>query len=137
MKKVMFLGVVAALLVCTAAFAQQNQVFDLEGDAAAFETIGTTTSSIGFTAAYLNNTGVKNSNGTWGLPKAVLISVETAAIRFTVDGTTPTVTSGTAAGHLMNSGDSYVIRGYRNIEKFRCINAVGSSGAVVKVTYFY
>ena len=69
-------------------------------------------------------------------PKAALITVETAAINFTLDGTLPTATSGTNYGHKMDAGQSYVIRGYKNIRKFKCINAVASNGAIVKYTLF-
>lgn len=113
---------------------QYSQVFDNEGEAAGFETISTTTASIGFTSSKVCVTA---SDGGKVCAKAALISVETAAIRFTLDGTTPTVTAGTGAGHLMDSGDSYVVRGFGNLQRFRCINAVGSSGAAVKVTYFF
>jgi hypothetical protein len=103
-----------------------------DGEARGFETIGTTTSSIGFTSTYYNYSSAGN------LPmKAALITCETADVRFTLDGTTPTVTSGTGAGHLLGSGQNYVVRGYENCRNFRCINAVGSSGATLKCTYFY
>jgi len=70
-------------------------------------------------------------------PKAALITVEDFGLNFTLDGTTPTVTAGTSAGHLMASGTSYVIRGYSNIKKFRCINAVNASGVITKYSMFY
>lgn len=103
--------------------------FAHDGEAKAYESIATT-ASIGFTSTYY-------SYG--NLPcKAALITVETADIRFTLDGTTPVVTAtGGGVGHLMVSGQSYVVRGWENIRQFRCINAVGSSGAVVRATFFY
>ena len=71
-------------------------------------------------------------------PFAALITVETAGINFTVDGSTPTVTSATSnTGHYMESGQSYVLKNITEIKKFKCINAVASSGAVIKVTYYY
>lgn len=69
--------------------------------------------------------------------KRAVLSVETAAINFTVDGTTPTVTSGTHQGHLLNTGDVLTLNSIDEIKKFRCINAVASNGAVVKVTYSF
>ena len=106
--------------------------FAHDGQARGFETLATTV-AIGFTSTYHDL--VKGSNS---FPiRAALITVETADIRFTLDGTTPTVTSGTAAGHIMSGGQSYVVRGYENCKNFRCINAVGSSGAGVKCTFFY
>lgn len=78
------------------------------------------------------------SNKVAGLkPKAALITVETAPIKFTLDGTNPTATAGTNFGHQMDAGQSYVVRGWSNIRKFRCINAVASNGAIVKYSLFY
>jgi len=69
--------------------------------------------------------------------KRAVITVETAAINFCVDGTTPTITSGTYGGHMLNVGDVLTLNDISEIRKFRCINAVASSGAVVKVTYSF
>lgn len=70
-------------------------------------------------------------------PKAALITVKTAAIQFTLSGVTPTVIGGTCHGHQMDAGQSYVIRGYSNIRKFKCINAVASNGAVLNYSLFF
>ena len=70
-------------------------------------------------------------------PKAALITVEDYGLNFTLDGTTPTVTAGTNAGHTMAAGQSYVVRGYHNIKKFQCINAVNASGAIAKYSLFF
>lgn len=70
-------------------------------------------------------------------PKAALITVEDFGLNFTLDGTIPTVTAGTNAGHTMAAGTSYVVRGYSNIKKFQCINAVNASGAIAKYSLFY
>ena len=70
-------------------------------------------------------------------PKAALISVKTAAIQFTLSGVTPTVIGGTNHGHQMDAGQSYVIRGYSNIRKFKCINAVNANGAIVEYSLFF
>jgi hypothetical protein len=69
--------------------------------------------------------------------KRAVISVETAAINFCVDGSTPTVTSGTHQGHLLQVGDVLTLNDITEIMMFRCINAVASNGAVVKVTYAF
>jgi hypothetical protein len=68
--------------------------------------------------------------------KAALITVETANINFTLDGTSPTVTSGTNVGHTLVAGDSILIKGAVNIAAFKMIDNAGST-AVVKVTYFF
>jgi hypothetical protein len=70
-------------------------------------------------------------------PKAALITAETAAINFTIDGTAPTAAAGTNHGHQMGVGQSYVVRGYHNIKKFQCINSVNGNNAVVKYSLFF
>jgi predicted tellurium resistance membrane protein TerC len=96
--------------------------FQHDGEARGYESIATTV-AIGFTSTFYNYSSVS------GMPmKAALITVETADIRFTLDSTTPTTTASSAVGHLITSGQNYVVR---------CINAVTASGAVVKATYFY
>jgi hypothetical protein len=47
------------------------------------------------------------------------------------------VTGAGEKGHIMSSGQSYVIRGYEACRNFRMINAVNSNGATAKATYFY
>lgn len=69
--------------------------------------------------------------------KRAVMTVETAAINFTTDGTTPTITSGTHQGHLLNVGDVLTLNDISEIVNFRCINAVASNGAVLKVTYSF
>ena len=65
------------------------------------------------------------------------VTIETADIRYTLDGTTPTLTAGTGAGHLATYGSILEIVGHMNIINFKCINAADGSGAVLKVTYFF
>jgi hypothetical protein len=110
------------------------RVFSIEGVADQFETITATTSSIGFTSSKILPT---TGDFAGKKARAALISVETADVRFTIDGTTPTVTSGTGAGHLLNAGMFYELAGENNVSNFRCINAVASSGAVLKCTYLF
>lgn len=68
--------------------------------------------------------------------KAALITVETAAIKFSLSGSAPTATAGTSYIHQMDAGQSYVIRGWQNIKNAKFINAVASNGAIVKYTLF-
>jgi hypothetical protein len=110
------------------------RIFTEDGIAASFETITTLTSAKGFTSSKILPT---TGNFAGKRAKFALVSVETADIRYTVDGTTPTVTAGTGAGHLVTSGTYLVIRGEHNINNFMCINAVNASGANIKVTYFF
>lgn len=109
------------------------RVFDISGIAEGFETL-TTATAVGFTAAKILPT---SGAFTAIKARAAIISVEVADIRFTIDGTTPTVSAGTGAGHLLSSGASFIITGERNVANFLCINAVASSGAVVKCTYLF
>lgn len=104
------------------------------GVACGFETISDTTSAIGFSAAKITPV---TGNLVGKKARAAIISVETADIRFTIDGTTPTVTVGTGAGHLLYSGNSFIVQGEKNVSNFRCINAVASSGAKVKCTFLF
>jgi len=109
------------------------EVYSNDGKCKSYEKIGTTTSSIGFTTAKIALT----TGDSYKEAKSALITVETASIRFTMDGTTPTVTEGTGAGHILDVGQSYVVRGVEAVRNFRCINAVASSGASVKSSYFF
>ena len=70
-------------------------------------------------------------------PKACLITVETADIRFTEDGTLAGTTAASGMGHLMVVGQSYVVRGAYNIKNFSAINAVNASGSVLKYSLLY
>ena len=109
------------------------RVFPIDGVAAYYEKIATA-SATGPTSAKIapttgNFAGVK--------ARAALISVETADIRFTIDGTTPTTTATTGVGHLLVTGSSWEVLGEANVANFKAINAVGSSGAVVHLTYLF
>ncbi len=72
-----------------------------------------------------------------GLPRTLLITVETADIRFSLDGGLAGTTALSGHGSLMSDKDSYVIRGSENIRKFSAINAVNANGAVIKYHLFY
>lgn len=106
--------------------------------ARAHEKITATTSSVGFTASnyVLDQTTNDPFSGRRHAVEA-LITVETADIRWTCDGTTPTVTAGTALGHIASDGDAILISGHDNIKAFRAINAVASNGATLRVTFYF
>lgn len=61
----------------------------------------------------------------------------TAAVNFTTDGSTPTITTGTHQGHILNPGDIVTLNDISEIVQFRCINSVASNGAVLRVTYSF
>jgi hypothetical protein len=73
----------------------------------------------------------------YAAPKACLITVETADVRFMLSGVLAGTTALSAMGHLMVNGQSYVIRGAHNIKNFSAINAVNASGSIIKYTLFY
>ena len=56
-----------------------------------------------------------------------LLTVETAAIRFTADGTAPT----TAIGHLAQPGDVIKLAGNDELTRFRAIRQGGVSGTIM------
>jgi hypothetical protein len=70
-------------------------------------------------------------------PKSAIITVETAAIRFCSDSSTPTTTAAGAFGEFANVGDVIKLDSTQEIINFRAINAVASSGSAIRVTYFY
>ena len=95
----------------------------------ASEKLSTLTAAKGFTGAKIVS-GNRRA-------KMALISVETGAIRFTMDGTTPVVTGGTEVGHLLDIGQSYEIPGHIAIKNFLCINEANGNNAEVVCSFFF
>lgn len=88
------------------------------------ESITVSSTAIGFTAATINpQRRIK--------PDKAVFTVETAAIRFTVDGSTPTST----VGFLAQIGDIVTINGEHDIKKFRAIRT-DSTDATIQPIYF-
>lgn len=87
-----------------------------------YESITVAGTAIGLTSSKL-------APSSSGLPTRVYISVETASVRFRMDGTDPTSTE----GHILNAGDSRTISGFINLKRLKFIRT--SASAVVKVTY--
>jgi len=89
------------------------------------ESITVADTAIGFMAAKIDL-----STSLYGRSvKRVLVTIETAPIRFTADGTAPT----SSIGHLLNIGDVLICDG-SDARKFRAIRA-GSVSGVIKCTY--
>lgn len=105
------------------------QVYAPEGDCRTYEKLSTITTATGFTTTKSLYKG--------RIAQAVLITVEEAAIRFTMDGTTPVVTGAGEVGHLMNAGDSFVINGHESVRNFKCINAVAANEAEVFCSFYF
>jgi hypothetical protein len=100
-------------------------IFATDGEAGRYEKLSAMTAATPFTPTNVEYKGK--------IAQAVLITVETQSIRFTLDGTTATVT----VGHKMDAGQSYVVRGEKSIRNFMAINAVASNGAELYCTLFF
>ena len=86
-----------------------------------YEEITVTNAVVGFTSALLLASLQ---------PKGAVLTLETAAIRWRIDGGNP---SGTV-GHLMSVGDSIVIHGPNNMPSFKAFRDTAVDG-VLRVTY--
>jgi len=63
-------------------------------------------------------------------PIRLIITVESAQIRYTYDGTAPTST----LGHLVNAQDVLIVEGLSNMKNFKAIRTTANNGKLV-VTY--
>ena len=88
------------------------------------ESITVSNTAIGFTSATISPERRTKPD------KAVFV-VETAQIRFTVDGSTPTTT----VGFLAQIGDIVTINGEGDIKNFRAIRT-GATDATIQPVYF-
>ena len=91
-------------------------------DSFAYEALTVAGTAVGFTTATLEDAD--------GNAQKIFATLETAQIRYTLDGTTPTST----VGHLLEVGDTLQITGSDDIVAFRAIRTGGTS-ASLKVTY--
>ena len=64
-------------------------------------------------------------------PSAAMISVYTANVRYLIDGTTVTATT----GHLAAPGDTLYLLNYKELTQFSAIREGGTS-ATLEVTYY-
>ena len=102
------------------------------------ESITTLTSSTGLTSTkYVKESTANDPFSRIRHAVEVVITVEVADIRWTIDGTVPTVSAGTGLGHIASLGDDITITGHDNIKNFRAINAVAANGAALRITYFF
>lgn len=84
-------------------------------------TIDSTAGGVGFTASKYSPSGATNFPAT-----CATVNVETAPIRYTLDGTAPTTTVGT----LKNVGDTFVVTGSVDIKNFKAIRTTGVSASI-------
>jgi len=101
-----------------------------ERSAMGFEQITVAGTAIGFTQAKYRSAPGINARAGYIAVVTVEGAPETNDIRWTVDGTTPTA----AIGHLLPAGDTLIVKGTGNLEKFRMIRV--DSSATVSVSYF-
>jgi hypothetical protein len=81
------------------------------------------------TVQVLTPSKYKDSATSGGASSAFLTN-ETASIRYTYDGTTPSAT----VGHLLTDGGTLVLMGQQQMASFKCIRVSGVS-ATITVTY--
>lgn len=93
----------------------------------AFESVTVSTSAVGLTSATYAPAGEQAA-------VEAFVTVETAAIAYLFDGTTPTV-GATILGHQASSTASFRIRSASDIQNFLAIRT-GGSDATIRVTYF-
>ena len=86
-----------------------------------FEQITVTDTAIGLTASKINSSPK---------PKKVIITVETAQIRYRMDGTAPTA----SVGHLANPMDAIVLEGFSQLQNTKFIRK-GATSADIFVSY--
>ena len=86
-----------------------------------YESITIADTAIGLTASKLT---------TERRPISVLITFETAPIRWRADGTDPT----SSEGHIQNPMSSMIIEGIHNMQKIRFIRT-GTTSGIAKVSY--
>ena len=84
-------------------------------------TIDNTVGGIPLTSTKVNTTPPR---------KKAFITCESAQLRYTLNGTSPT----SSTGHLMNPMDGLTLEGYYQMNNFRAIR-VGSTSATIQVTY--
>ena len=93
-------------------------------------TIDNTVGGVGFTSSKI--LGTASTFTPVRACQEAFCTLETGPVRFTLDGTAPTTTT----GHLMNIGDTLTIRNAFDIQNFRAIRTTATSGELF-VTYKY
>ncbi len=92
-------------------------------------TVDATSGGVTFTAATLLSTGSLAAHDQ-GSARHVLITIETAPMRWTIDGTAPTATT----GHLANAGSVIELANIAAMKAFRAFRTTSTS-AEIHVTY--
>ena len=95
-----------------------------------FEVLTVSTSSMYFTRGL-----IKPTSGTYAgmTAQAALLSLEGGDIRFRLDGVSPPTST---TGHLMVSGDTFLLIGAQAVNQFRAIRS-GTTEGILTSTYFF
>ena len=94
--------------------------------------VGATSNLATIPSALLSTTGFAGRSAL-----AALITPKSYAVNYTVTPESPTVTAGTDLGVYLDTGFYHIIEGLDDVKNFKAINAVASSGAVIRFTLFY
>ena len=124
MKKSLFLFVlVAALMLPSVSWGQECIVGNVKGiDPLDKEEITVGNAEVGFTDATIKQSA--------GNAAVAVVTVEDDQIRYWVDGSTPT----TSSGHLAEAGTSFTICGLNSIDNFSAIRV--TTDAEIKASFF-
>lgn len=83
-----------------------------------------------FETVTVADTAISLTAGTYTTAIRAVISVETATLRYRVDGTAPTA----SVGHIANDGDVIILESSIAISNFQAIRTTGTS-ASISATY--
>jgi len=91
-----------------------------------------TNTAAGLTAANIIGAALQNAVG-------ALITSETYDIRYTLDGTTPTTSTGDGAdfGHIMYAGAGIILDDPGQIQNFQFVSKTADSHGVLHITSFF
>jgi len=101
-------------------------ILEHKGDFIGYESI-TVNTAIGFTVTTLVTSDVPKQHAV-----TAFCRLETAQIRYRLDGTDPTTTEGI----LLEVGETLIVIGHMNLMRFRAIKT-GTTNGVLKVQYGY
>ena len=104
-----------------------TQVFSYDGDYKDYESITVANTSTAFTANKVKTNAVPTEYA-----RVAFCRLETAQIRYWLDGIDPT----SSEGILLQVGETLIIHGYTNIDRFRAVRT-GSASGVLRVHYGY
>lgn len=97
------------------------------GQAISFESKTVGTAAVSLTSANIDPTGLR--------VEGAMITCDTAAIRYRLDGSSPG-TAAAGSGHYLGTASLLIIKGYNNLKKFRAVGDSGADNAVMQVTYY-